>query len=626
MTAGFSAVIRWMLLAAAVLLPVSAWAHGEVEGGGEEKTQRIVEGKSGKYRLEFMISPSLPVAGDDTNMELKVVRVLPKPDPLLGSEVPVTVKPEASVLSETSRKVLDRSISIHEEGEAGVFGADQYHFPGSGSLLLRFVIHTGAGEDLTVDFPVSVKTNVAAIFRLWVNLAITVLIVGLTALQLWKIRTRGGQTSEMVRPVVVGAVCWVAVFLIMDFFVLDKVVALRKPASVSEQTADTVKANEDGSYTISPDIQKTLGIEVVAAKQMPLDQNLSVYGTVEVKPDRTADVVAPLWGRIEFSKEPLAVGDKVAKAQPLVQVVLELSQLERQPMEAKQLDIKGALQKAKGRRDAAQVEYERAQKLFAGNPAYEQDMKWAKELSDAANETYEQIAKEDKNYVGVIKFRDPRKTTVTAPIAGTITFIGFTPGQLDLNGEFRKLFTISDTSVVFARGDVYVADVWKLKAGDAVLVHPAAHPERSLKGTIHWVGDTVDPVTRTVPVLADVSSPNQELPIGGFVRMEFPRSRRKAIAVPEQAVVDDGTTKRIYLAVGPEKFQPVQVEVGTRQDGWWQVVAGLQAGDQVITKGAGLLGSMRPANQNDHHDEEAAPPAAEQKEQRGSLTEVTSDK
>ncbi|MBI2815671.1 MAG: efflux RND transporter periplasmic adaptor subunit [Acidobacteria bacterium] len=603
--------IEWLVLLAIILLPVGARAHGEVEGGGEQTTLRTIEGKTGKYRVEFTISPSLPVAGDDTNMELKILRILPKPDPLLGSEVPVAVKPDVSVLSEKSKAVVDRSIHLHEEGEAGVFGVDQYHFSDSGSLLLRFVIHTGAGEDLTVDFPVSVKTNVAAIFRLWVNLSIAVLIIGLTALQLWKIRARGGQPSEMVRPALIGVVCAVAVFLIMNFFVIDKVVALRKPM-ISTAPTTPVKANEDGSYTIPTEIQKTLGIELVAARQIPVEQVISSYGAVEAKPDRTAEVVAPLWGRIEFAKQPLAVGDKVEKGQQLVQIVLELSQVERQPMEAKQLDIKGALQRAKERRDAAQVEYERAQKLVKVNPAYEQDQKWAKQWFDETNDVYEQIAKQDRDYVGVIKFRDPRKTPVISPLSGIITTMDFTPGQLDLNGEYRKLFTISDTSVVFARGDVYLADVWKLKPGDTVLVHPSVRSERSLKGKIHWIGDTVDPITRTVPVLADVPNPNGDLAIGGFVRIEFPRSRQKAVAIPEQAIVDDGTTKRIYIAVGPETFQPMQVEMGAKQNGWWQVVSGVQQGDQVISKGAGLLGAMRPATEAQH-------------EARSSLTEVASD-
>ena len=587
---------NWFALAALLLLPVAAWSHGEIEGAGEEKTVRIVDSKSGRYRLELSLSPSLPVAGEDANMEIKAVRLLAKPDPLLGSEVPVTAKPVLSVLEESSHKVLASSVDLHDEGEAGVSGADQFHFPASGSLMLRFQFRAGdatSPDDFTVDFPVSVKTNVAAIFRLFVNLAITFLILGLAALELWKIRARGGEPREMAKPAAIGAICWVAAIGVMNYFVLDRVLALRKPPGGAAPAA-AVKVNDDGSFTIPSPVQKTLGIELVAARELPLEQTLAAAGTIQAKPENTADVVAPLWGRIEFSKNALAVGDHVDKAQELVKVILELSQVERAPMEAKQTDIRGALAKAKDRRDAAKIELDRAQKLFDANPAYEQDLKWAKELYDEANNTWQQIDKEDKGYVGVIKFRDPRKTPVYAPIAGTITYVGFTPGQLDLNGEFLKLFTIVDTSTVWARADVFASDVWKLKAGEAVVVHPAGHPEISLQGSIRWIGDTMDPATRTVPVLADIPNPNRELAIGGFVQVEFSTHRQKAVAVPEQAVIDDGSSKRIYVSVGGEKFQPVDVEVGVRKDGWWQVLSGVDLGDSVVTKGVALLGAMRP--------------------------------
>ena len=113
-----------------------------------------------------------------------------------------------------------------------------------------------------------------------------------------------------------------------------------------------------------------------------------------------------------------------------------------------------------------------------------------------------------------------------------------------------------------------------------------------MAGTVHWIGDTVDPANRTVPVILTVPNPEQRLALGSFARIEFPQ-RKRAVAVPEQAVVDDGTTRRVYVARDQNRFEPLEVEVGVKQDGWWQVVSGLQEGDRVIAKGAGLLGSLR---------------------------------
>ena len=586
-----------------LLLPLNGWTHGEVSGGGEQKSVQKVQTRNGTYRIEMMHSPAQPVAGEPANIELKVVRLLPKPDPLLGSEVPVGLPPEALLLSARTQAVLDPHLPVHAEGEAGIFGVAEYRFPPSGpflvrwlipqsgSFLVRFVIHTEAGDQFNVDLPVTAQPDMAAFFRVWVNLALCGLILGLTGMQLGKVRSAGGGLPRMLRPIVIGAVSLLAVLLPMNFFGLDRVLAMRKP-KVAAGATEAVTANEDGSYTIPDGVQKDLGLVLVAAKQMPLEQAITAYGTIEANPASLAEVFAPLWGRIEYPDKPLAVGDRVERGKELVRITLELSAIERAPMEAKQKDIKGALAQARERKDAAQFEYDRAQKLAAANPAFEQDLKWAKELLDEANDAYEQIAKQDLGYVGVIKFRDPRKIPVAAPISGTIATIDFVPGQLNLNGEYRKLFTIVDTTQVWVRGQIYLSDVWKLKAGQAVQVFPEGASSRAITGAVRWIGDSVDPANRTVPVILTVPNPDRRVALGSFARIEFPQ-RKRAVAVPEQAVVDDGTTRRVYVARDQNRFEALAVELGVKRDGWWQVLSGLQEGDRVIAKGAGLLGSLR---------------------------------
>ena len=580
-----------LLVGVGLLVPIQGWAHGEVAGGGEQNITRMVEAPGGKYRVELMHSPSLPTAGEITNIVLTVMRLLPKPDPLLGSEVPVSLLPEGLLLDARTQKILQPHLPVHPEGETGVSGIAEYRFENSGTLLLRFVVHTETGDELTLDFPITVQPNMASFFRFWVNLAVALLIIGLTGMQLWKVRRNGGRVPQMVRPISIGAACLVVVVLLMKFFVLDQVLAMRK-AKVVSGAAEMVTLNEDGSYTIPKEVQEELGLSLAAAKQMPLGGTVTAFGNVAPDSRLLADVYASLWGRIEFADKPLLVGSRVEKGQELVMLVLELSQVERGLMLEKQKNIKGALEEAKKRLDAAQVEYERAQKLFAANPAFEPDLKWAKELYDEAKKVYDEIAEQDKNYVNVIKIRDPRKTAVTAPMSGIITSIGFTPGQLNLTDEYRSLFTIADTSRVWVWTQVYLYDAWKVKVGEPAVVYPGEGGSKPLPGTVRYIDDAVDPAGRTLRVLVEVANPQQQLALGSFARVEFSR-RQRGIAVPEQAVVDEGKRQYVYVARDSEKFEPLQIEVGAKQDGWWQVLSGLQEGDQVIAKGAGLLGSFR---------------------------------
>ncbi|HWP86164.1 MAG TPA: efflux RND transporter periplasmic adaptor subunit, partial [Terriglobia bacterium] len=422
-------------------------------------------------------------------------------------------------------------------------------------------------------------------------LGVAVLIIGLTAMQLWKVRLRGGEKAQMLRPAAIGLVALVVVVLGMDRFILGAVLDLRKPPAAAPAEETVTINEEDGSIVIPAAVQQELGLELADAREMSLGQTITAYGTVEARPDLTAVVQAPLWGRIEWAKEPLAVGDAVKKGQELVQVVLELNALERGAMEQKDVDIKGAKKRAEDRRNAARLEYDRIRALRAKNPEYEADEAWAKQLFDQAAADYSEIVRQDAQYQAVMKFRDPRRTPVASPIDGQITTVDFVPGELNPTAEYRQLFTIVDLSQLWVRAQVLAADVTRLKDGDAVRVYPASDAGRPLAGRIRWIGDTLDPVNRTVPVLVDVSNEGRRLVLGSFARVEFQRPRT-VLAIPAEAVVDEGTSRWAYVAGDNGSFTPVKVEMGLRQDGWWEVVSGLVEGDRVIAKGAALLGSM----------------------------------
>lgn len=583
--------VGWgLLVLLALLCPSLLRAHGEIEGSGQQTFTRVVESKGEKYRIDVMYSPSLPTAGEPANAGIDLNRLLATPDPLLGSEVPITEAPDVVLVDQKSGRIVIEHLPFISEPSAGAFEFNDYKFPKSGSFLLRIRFQPAGGELITADFPITVKANVAGFFRFWVNLAVAILILGLTAMQLWKVRVRGGQMAQMVRPAAVGLVLLVVVVLAMDRVVLGWVLDLRKPPAVAP-AEETVTTNEDGSYTIPAKIQEELGLRLVDAKEMSLGQTVTAYGTVESRPDLTAIVQAPLWGRIEWAKEPLAVGDRVKKGQQLIQVVLELSAYERGLMEQKDVDLKGAKKRAEDRRNAARFEYDRIKALRANNPVYEADEAWAKQLFDQATADYDEIVKQVTSYQGVMKWRDPRRTPVASPIDGVITTVDFVPGELNTTDQYRNLFTIVDPSNVWVRAQVLTADVTKLKDGDFLRVFPVTSGSKPVMGRIRWIGDTIDPANRTAPVLVDVANEGHVFAIGSFARLEFEQPR-KVLAVPEEAVVDEGTSRWVYVAREEGVFAPVKVEMGFKQGGWWQVTSGLVAGDQVIAKGAALLGSM----------------------------------
>jgi hypothetical protein len=72
----------------------------------------------------------------------------------------------------------------------------------------------------------------------------------------------------------------------------------------------------------------------------------------------------------------------------------------------------------------------------------------------------------------------------------------------------------------------------------------------------------------------------------------------------------------VYVAREENRFVLLDVELGVKQDGWWQVIAGLAEGDRVIAKGAGLLGSLR----QEQPSESVSPAPSPEPRQASTLT------
>lgn len=63
----------------------------------------------------------------------------------------------------------------------------------------------------------------------------------------------------------------------------------------------------------------------------------------------------------------------------------------------------------------------------------------------------------------------------------------------------------------------------------------------------------------------------------------------ECLAIPDSAVIDNGTTKIVYVESMPGMFDGVAVKLGQRVDDQWPVREGLKAGQRVATSGAFLI-------------------------------------
>jgi membrane fusion protein, heavy metal efflux system len=179
--------------------------------------------------------------------------------------------------------------------------------------------------------------------------------------------------------------------------------------------------------------------------------------------------------------------------------------------------------------------------------------------------------------------------TVTAPIGGTITQRQIGVGQYinsEANGASNPVFTISDLSIVYLIANVREVDAPLMRLGLPLEVHVLAYPDRVFNGKISWVAPSIDPNTHRLSVRADVENPDGALKPGMFANFGIITGEAETgPAVPQSAIVYEGQQGRVWVAGDGNTLALREIRVGRITDGMVEVLAGLSAGEKVVTSG-----------------------------------------
>ena len=178
---------------------------------------------------------------------------------------------------------------------------------------------------------------------------------------------------------------------------------------------------------------------------------------------------------------------------------------------------------------------------------------------------------------------------VTAPVRGTITQRQIGLGQYinsEAAGAASPVFTISDLSTVYLIANVREVDTPLMHVGLALEVHVLAYPGRVFKGKVSYVAPSIDPNTHRLPVRADVENPDGALKPGMFANFSIITGEAStAPAVPQEAIVYEGERARVWVAGDGDTLALREIRTGRTSDGLVEVLAGLSAGEKVVTSG-----------------------------------------
>ncbi|MCA9469964.1 MAG: efflux RND transporter periplasmic adaptor subunit, partial [Nitrospira sp.] len=153
------------------------------------------------------------------------------------------------------------------------------------------------------------------------------------------------------------------------------------------------------------------------------------------------------------------------------------------------------------------------------------------------------------------------------------------------------VYSIANLSILWVLAEVFEYEVPFIQVGQSGTLTLDAHPGETFHGKITYIYPYLNQQARTVKVRLVFQNPNLRLKpdMYGTVRIEVKRGN--PLAVPEEAVLDSGTRKVVFVARGEGMFEPREVTLGPKVGSYFEVNEGLQKGERIVTSGTFLLDS-----------------------------------
>ena len=179
---------------------------------------------------------------------------------------------------------------------------------------------------------------------------------------------------------------------------------------------------------------------------------------------------------------------------------------------------------------------------------------------------------------------------IHSPAKGVVINVGAREGQFVT--PQTELYFIADLSRVWVLVDVFEEELPWVTVGDTARMQVSGIPGRAFEGQVTYVYPYAERKTRTIK--ARLEFPNDELLLrpDTFADVTIEASPETGVvAVPAEAVVRSGLREKVFVVTEPGKFEPRDVTVGVTSEGWTEIRAGVDPGEDVVVSAQFLIDS-----------------------------------
>ena len=179
-------------------------------------------------------------------------------------------------------------------------------------------------------------------------------------------------------------------------------------------------------------------------------------------------------------------------------------------------------------------------------------------------------------------------TILRSPISGVVTARNYDRG--DMYGMAQPIYTVQQITPVKILVAISETDYTRVKKGDSVTLTADALPGKSFTGTVNRLYPTMDASTHTFNVEVTVPNTRRELRPGMYARVTVNFGDNFSITVPDTAILKmQGAGTRTVFVIEDGKAVIKVVTLGRHFDGKYEILSGLEEGEQVVVKGNSAL-------------------------------------
>jgi RND family efflux transporter MFP subunit len=383
---------------------------------------------------------------------------------------------------------------------------------------------------------------------------------------------------------------------------------------------DPALGGSGAQINITKESQLLFNIRTSPVAEQQITSGLKVTGAVSARPDARAVIVPPVSGRV-FLKRGITLGTSVGRGEQIGTVEQILGAPDQANLEAQRIGLRTAAleqqskqaeqaalaQQARTRLTQAQRELKRATNLLEVGAAPRKRVEEAQtavrlvEQEVASAEQQSRLATQQARLAreSVARINPVRTFPLLSPVTGMISEMKVPTGQQVEAGT--ELLSIVNLTTVFLEAQVFEKDLATVRESRRASYTAAGIPGEVYRigeggdGRLVTIGQTVNPESRTIPVIFEVPNPLNRLRDGMFVEITIDTTGNNTVlSVPKAAVITEQGRTYVFVFDGGERFEKRVVVLGSEGQESYEVKSGLKAGERVVVEGIYQLRTTQP--------------------------------